>query len=447
MLERKIGKIDETIKKNRDLNGILKTVKDSVGGTAEAMGKTFEGQVNILKASVDDFNEQLGFIITSSPVVRSAMQMISESFISATENIGAARQETNNFYETWLRVSAGIIGVATAIKAVWKGLLLVFQTVWLVISKILEGLVGMIYSFLGILDFFVQRLPFLSKATKESFASLVEEAKGWVITFENATKETQQNIGVTINSLSNLGTEALNTFGKLEGGAQKFAKSMNESLKGAANPVEELKQKFIATNFIVTQYAISMRDTLRDVLVDGFKTGFKNIGDILANFGDIMLKTIMEAIANMILLKTALAIFGVPLGFSGGASVGGGGISPGSGITATVHSGGYIYAPNAVYGQGRRKFHSGGEVPATLLEGEGVLNRNAMRNMGVNNLDRLNRGEATGGSVVNNYYIQTIDERSFRERLSQHGDIYTSASEQGLRDNHSLRQVSQRYRR
>ena len=67
--------------------------------------------------------------------------------------------------------------------------------------------------------------------------------------------------------------------------------------------------------------------------------------------------------------------------------------------------------------------------------------------LGIDNLSRLNRGEGLGGgtTIINNYNIQTIDERSFRERLSQHPDIYTNASEMNIKDNRSLRSTNRRW--
>jgi hypothetical protein len=171
---------------------------------------------------------------------------------------------------------------------------------------------------------------------------------------------------------------------------------------------------------------------MRDSLVDGFvkivKGEFESLKDVVVSFGDLMLKTIMQIMVNAALIKIGLGGF---LGFGGGFA----------------HTGGYVMSDLDSFGYGKRKkFHSGGEVSATLLEGEGVLNRAGMRSLGVDNLNKLNRGEqAGGGTVINNYYIQTIDERSFRERLQQHGDIYAGASEGAIRDNQSLRSTSQRW--
>jgi hypothetical protein len=171
-----------------------------------------------------------------------------------------------------------------------------------------------------------------------------------------------------------------------------------------------------------------MRDAMRDGFFKVIKGDFEGLKDVAFTFIDMITKKILENAANWALVKMG---FGSFLGFGGGLA---------------DHTGGYMYSGiESSYGYSK-KYHSGGEVNATLLEGEGVLNRNAMRNVGVDNLNKLNRGEQFGGGdTINNYYIQTIDERSFRERLQQHGDVYASASEGAIRDNSSLRRTSQRW--
>lgn len=165
---------------------------------------------------------------------------------------------------------------------------------------------------------------------------------------------------------------------------------------------------------------------MKEALVDGFikiaRGEFEGLMGVVSNFGSMMLEVIMQMAAVKIIKATFLGAF---LG---------------------AHTGGYMYPGiESSYGY-RKRFHSGGEVPATLLEGEGILSRVGMRSLGVDNLNKLNRGERMGGgTTINNYYIQTIDERSFRERLQEHGDIYAGASEMGIKDNTSLRKTSQQF--
>lgn len=179
----------------------------------------------------------------------------------------------------------------------------------------------------------------------------------------------------------------------------------------------------------VDQFGKASANALEDGFFAVAKGKFEDLSDIAASFGDQMIKILIHMATT-----AALTSIGFP-GFHQGSYVRHGsqtsaGYSPGPG-------GGRPYAG---------KFHSGGEVDATLLEGEGVVNRKGMESLGVNNLNKLNRGQGMGGgNTTNNYYIQTIDERSFRERLMQNPDVYENAVGNGVSDNRKIRKTLQRF--
>lgn len=198
---------------------------------------------------------------------------------------------------------------------------------------------------------------------------------------------------------------------------------METAEESIASLKEYLEQGGKAYIDLMTNFSRGAEKALTDTFINVVKGNFESLGDVVVAFGDTMLQTIMQIAAQSILIKVGLSSF---LG---------------------VHTGGYmLHGISSSAGYGRRKYHQGGEVNATLLEGEGVVNKKGMTNLGVDNLNKLNRGEDVGGGqTINNYYIQTIDERSFRDRLMQHGDIYTSASEMNMKDNGSTRRTNQRY--
>lgn len=422
--------IDEATAKHGSFDQILKAIEKSVGGVAEAMGKTFTGQVNILKASMSDFNEQLGFIIIKSPVVISAMQLISESIRESTKNVEESRKATENFLEVWERVAAGIIGVVESVKFLWRAFLQGLKTIEIVVFKIIEFFGTLIIKIAETGKFLSELTP-LTKHLADGFQQVIDETTRW----RNITKFAADGIIADFSNTADAMNNTINTmvdqYEKIEIGAANVIKSQREGFTNLKSIVEDTTDTLgnslnIATTFM-TAWATGMRDALVDGLFKVVKGEFESLTDAVISFGDLMLKTIMQIMVNAMMIKIGLGAF---LGFGGGLA----------------HSGGYVMSPLDSFGYGRRKFHSGGEVPATLLEGEGVVNRTGMRSLGVDNLNKLNRGEqAGGGSVINNYYIQTIDERSFRERLQQHGDIYTNASERGIADNTSLRKTTQRW--
>ena len=214
--------------------------------------------------------------------------------------------------------------------------------------------------------------------------------------------------------------------------------------------LSEQEAIFGRTVDIIGTSANAMMDAMDDGFFNIITNKFDKLEDVVLEFGNTMLKMLIQIATN----KIFFSIFGAALGpFTGGASAAVGGALS-AGTTAALHQGGYIRngmdTSSGYTSSGGRpyggKYHSGGEVDITALSGEGVVNRRGMESLGVDNLNKLNRGQGMGGGgVVNNYYIQTIDERSFRDRLQQHGDIYSGATERGISDNRSIRKTIQRY--
>jgi hypothetical protein len=397
--------LDATTKKTKDFDTILGAIEKSVGGAAQAMATTFSGQMKILNATMGDYRETLGGIITQSPYFISLLKIITGEINKQNEALKESRRLTDNFAQSWKAVLTYLIALTNTIRGFWDYFLQGIRTIVLGLYKIIE--VGLRIN-----------------------ALLIPGFKELAKTFEDAAKLMVEDMAEATDKITHIGEDMINQYVAIELGTIEVIKSQKEGVKGLVADLEGLQNvagtTFNAMQTFMTTAVTGMRDTFVDIFIDGIRTGFKNLKDIVASFGDMMLKTIMQIAVNMMFIKIGLGSF---LGFPGGLA----------------HTGGLIYADNTSYGMPRRKFHSGGEVPATLLEGEYVMNRNAVRGIGVDNLDKLNRGEAAGGTVINNYYIQTIDERSFRERLQQHGDIYTGASERGIRDNTSLRKTSQRF--
>ena len=436
MLQRLGIVIDESVRKHGDFNDILQSIQKSAGGMSTLMASTFQGQVNIAKAAISEFHEQLGYIITKSPVVISALQMMTGEMIKMSENMNSSREATNNFLGSWNRVAAAIIGVVDSIKFLWRTILQMGRIVVVVFDGIAAGLVQ-IYSFIQrVLSGFIGLSTFpWAKMLSAQMKTSADDIELWASSFTIAMNQTITDYKDGAAVMSGTLDTMVDTYAKIELGAINVIKKQKEMLgllpQAIDKTKEDTKAVFNAMDTMLTEYATNMRDTLSDGFVKVIKGDFKSLKDTIVNFGDQMLQTISKIIANLIIMSVWKKAAGF-LGFSGGFSI--------------QHSGGYILSPSDSSGYGRKKFHSGGEVPAILQEGEGVLSRTGMRSLGVDNLNKLNRGEqAGGGGVTNNYYIQTIDERSFRERLQQHGDIYADASDMAIRDNNSLRQTSQRW--
>ena len=87
---------------------------------------------------------------------------------------------------------------------------------------------------------------------------------------------------------------------------------------------------------------------------------------------------------------------------------------------AEFHTGGLVRGGPAAIG-GRPSFHSGGEINANLLIGEGVVNRRGMALLGEGGLNALNSGSGSGHTF--NLNIQAIDAKSFASFLNNGGAV------------------------
>jgi len=429
-------KLDETTKKTKDFDIILKAIAGSVSGAAAAMAGTFSGQMKIYAAAMHEYHESLGNIITKSPYFIAVIQLMTGEINKHNEALKNSQAQTDNFAEAWRRILAALVGVWTVLNGminVIKGVGLQIDIIVIgiseFISKVLLGVNAIIIALLSVIP--------ATKGIQEQLIKAGDEIDLWRETFKITNENLIKDMNSAADSLFNMTGSAVDLYAKILEGASNVSAQMKIDVKGLIGELDNLQNetgaKFNAMQTFMQSFATGARDAIVDGLIKVVKLEFSGLKDVVVSFGDIMLKTIMQIIVNLMLMAVWSKAAGF-LGFAGGLA---GGLAG--------HTGGYLLSLENSFGY-RKKFHSGGEVPATLLEGEGVVNRAGMRSLGVDNLNKLNRGEqAGGGAVVNNYYIQTIDERSFRERLQQHGDIYANASEGAIRDNSSLRSTSQRW--
>lgn len=425
--------LDAATKKSKDFDTILKAIEKSVGGAAVAMAGTFSGQLKILAATMGDYRESMGNIITRSPYFIAVMQLMTGEVDRQNKALKESQAQTDNFAEAWRRILAAVIGVWSVLKGVVTAIMQVARIIDVIIIGIAEFLAKILLAVTAIITALVSIVPF-SKGIQTQLIKIGDEIEMWQKTFSGANKNLIKDIQAGNKALGETVSGAVDLYSRLLEGAERISAAMKIEIKDLISNLDDL-QNSAGNTFNVTQTFMTNAVTgMRDMFVEGFvkivKGEFEGLSDIVVSFGNLMLKTIMQIIVNATMIRMGLGTF---LGLGGGLVLG--------------HTGGYMYPGiEASFGYGRRKFHSGGEVPATLLEGEGVLNRTGMRSLGIDNLNKLNRGEqARGGTTINHYYIQTIDERSFRERLQQHSDIYVNASERGILDNTSLRKTNQRW--
>ena len=427
--------IDEATPKSRVLAEVLRYVNQQMGGAAQADIATYGGRLTQLANSIDEVKESIGMLIAKGlnlPTVANWWKTFFDNINKAItgESITVLGTLEKKLADINKQIAAGAGEIAKQ-KA---------QPLWFITGGYSAAEIAKAKMIVGEREATIRAIAFEKQvqANQEMLAEQrIAEEKN-----KQLKLQAEEDFLMQYNALAGRRIEVEKKV--LEEDYERFKQNVDDKVAverwHSERVAEIMKQSarltYDAGNTLMTAYATGMRDALSDGFIKVVKGDFQGLKDVIVNFGDIMLKTISEIIANLIIMtiwKNAAGFLGFPGGFSFGPT----------GLAG--HTGGYVLSTANSFGYAK-KFHSGGEVPAMLLEGEGVLNRRGMASLGVDNLNKLNRGEqAGGGSVVNNYYIQTIDERSFRERLQEHGDVYASAAETGIKDNTSLRKTTQRW--
>ena len=428
MLARSGIMLSEQSKKTKEFSSIVNDIQKSVGGASLAMAGTFQGQTRIMGEALNELKESFGNIITQSPVFSSAMKMMSDSINTFTKSVLESNKSSKSYTTTWLFVASVFITVGAQVKFVWRLFLEFLNIVQIVAFKIIEFFSKILLGVTAIVTAFASVIPGM-KGVADQLVKFGDGVEEWGRASKVAADNSINDYNRTAIAMANTGNEILDTYAKLVEGSEKAAAAQNNNLKGLPDTTKAISEDIKGNQKLWVDATTATAGAMRDSMADGFfkvlQGDFEGLQDVVASFGETLVKILMQALATK-------AIMSIGLG----------------GLLGMAHSGGYIMGGGSF--SGVKRFHSGGmandEIPAILKKREGVVNEQGMNSLGVDNLNRLNRGEDVGGgNTTNNYYIQAIDVKSFRDRLQQNGDIFAGASESAIRDNGSLRKTSLRW--
>lgn len=291
-----------------------------------------------------------------------------------------------------------------------------------------------------------------------AFASTVDEMKMNVSGFIGSIKDGINTLGDFANILNGHGFGGSTNTGNAVGFWDGF-------LKGAEDARIKMQGVFQIGTQIATDSVKGMQSTFQSFFEDTFKGNLNNAQDYFVQFGNSLIKTFTNALAQM---ATNWLMFGNMFGNTGGGGGFGGimgllgsfaGIAGGVGSLASGFSGaGFTFAPddgsrysNISGNLSMPHFHSGGpiqkahdglgvdEVPIIAQTGEGVLSRRGMAN-----LAKLNGGNGMSGGGVNITITPVISlwDASDVQRNSR---MLIDAITQAIISNGSIRQVIKQY--
>lgn len=135
--------------------------------------------------------------------------------------------------------------------------------------------------------------------------------------------------------------------------------------------------------------------------------------------------------------------------FSGGGSAAGGVGGTYTGYQPVGPDGSLAPTWSPYHRGGLVRAHSGlavDEVPIIAKRGEYVLSeRGVAAAGGIRNVDRINRGESTGGQVTVIFNVTAMDASSFKEQLLKHPDVYESVINNAILRKHDLKRTVKKY--
>lgn len=140
--------------------------------------------------------------------------------------------------------------------------------------------------------------------------------------------------------------------------------------------ITELEKWGIKIVDIGTKTSKTLEKSFSNFFFDAMIDDLKTLEEYFAEFGRNVLRILSDTFATSLVKKA--------FGFL--TSIGGGATSVPSPVIRTTHAGGIVGRSSM------RSFHTGGVVNANLLEGEGVLNRRGLRDLGTDNLNKINEG-------------------------------------------------------
>ncbi len=233
-------------------------------------------------------------------------------------------------------------------------------------------------------------------------------------------------------TISDLEKNISNVFVNGKGKVVDFFDGVHQRIKSVfdlfKNPpkfdIKPLVKNFDALKEIAQNTAQAMSHSLGDFFFNVVTGKLNSLKQVFADFGQSILHILSNALAKLLLIKTVGMAF--------------------PGIGQFFHQGGIVYHAGGLIQRAHSGMLASDEVPIIAQTGEGVLSRRGMSGLGVDNFNRLNRGESIGGgnvSIVINPVIQAWDSRDiYRNR-----QMITGVISEAIKSNTQLRKIIKDY--
>lgn len=368
-------KLDENIPKNQRYAAALKLIEERFGGLAKTSSQTLDGALARLALQFNNIFENIGQLVTNSPVIRKAIDLIAEAFGKIADSLKNLDQLSfDQMIIDALNFTRAITGfLLPAIEAIYDS----FRFLWHFINQTFQGVGFVIVK--GVAD----GLTFLDILLKKFGINTLDSITGTMQEIKEATfgvlqettlktreafksifdDEVASGINQNIDSFIAKLNKAKGTISGLKDQVISFV-SVAEGFSYVADGIKESALD-MATN--AEKNFKSMGKAMLQSIGQGAGQAFASFGKALATgenaleafgqsllsaFGNALIQLgtgfILQGIAQsisgfgsgapLIAAGAALAAFGGLISASAGggstASVGGGGVSTGGGVAA-----------------------------------------------------------------------------------------------------------------
>jgi len=441
--------LSDSVKKSKDFNKILEEIDKNYKGMSKAQMNYVDQSAQLANAW-SDLKEALGEFLTKSPMVVGTLTLLKDIMSDLETNIDNAKNAQKHFNTTW---SAGMHWIS-AVAIISKGIIFELGDSFMH----LYDAASVAY---GIMKLWDNRAKLMRntenkqnintakgmKRNVKEYVALLEEGKKQANSIADALDRIKArgtpDIKETIDQIDAVFTKfQINTNKAAEEMKKLFTKDIPQAI---ATSEDRLLEMGVVWTNIATRTSTGMHGSFSHLFFDMMKRDMDDLSDYMAEFGNVLLKILSEVIAKMMVVKMfpkmgsylGVVPARVPTPGSGGVGVGNPGITgEGWGIGSTGHRGGVLRSSGKI-------FDSGGVVPATLLSGEGVLSRSGMRNLGEDNLSKLNQGQSIDSNEQKQVIvvIQAWDTSDVMRNMK----TITNAIAQNMQNNGTMRKAVQQY--
>jgi len=252
------------------------------------------------------------------------------------------------------------------------------------------------------------------------------------LSLKDMSNQLRANASITDNYIKNLEGGISKIFLEGQGDLAGFFENTHAKIKSIfdlfKNPpkvdIAPVVKQFNAMKDIAQNTAQAMSHSLGDFFFNVVTGQLNNLKQVFADFGRSILRILSSALAKLLLVKTIGRLF--------------------PGLGQFFHQGGIVYHAGGIIQRAHSGMLASDEVPIIAQSGEGVLSRRGMSALGVDNFNRLNRGEKMrdGGIEINiPVIIQAWDVQDINRNKRAISDIVGDA----IRNNSSIRDLIRRY--